>query len=181
MVHKSQSYSIWWYFYMYFNDYVQLCTCRKLKFCSVLIWNENPQFKTKDLKGLWYIKVNLIDKEIGAQCTKQDLHPMFYMTSILWFNNVQSSWPGLPLFFWWLFSTDPVCWNFITSRCIWRFVRLASSEYFFFIMRITVVGDLVSKYSITISAGFFFMSPFWKTTNSEKLMTFLSRLIHGTP
>ena len=23
-------------FYMYFNDYVQLCTCGKLKFCSVL-------------------------------------------------------------------------------------------------------------------------------------------------
>ena len=32
---------------------------------------------------LWYIKVSLTDKEIGAQLTNQDLHGMFNMTSIL--------------------------------------------------------------------------------------------------
>ena len=59
---------------------------------SYVIWNVNLQSKTRDFKVLWYIKFNLIDKEIGAQPIKQDLQQMFNMTSILWFNNVHSSW-----------------------------------------------------------------------------------------
>ena len=37
-----------------------------------------------------------------------------------------------------------------------KLCEVPSSGYFFFIMPITVVGDLVSKYSFTISAAFCF-------------------------
>ena len=59
---------------------------------SCVIRNENPQFKTIDFKVVWYIKVNLIDREIGTQVTKKDLHQMFSLMSILWFNDVQFPW-----------------------------------------------------------------------------------------
>ena len=56
------------------------------------MWNEIAQFKPRNFKVLWYIKVNLIDIEIGTPLTKQNLHQMFDTESILWFNIVQSSW-----------------------------------------------------------------------------------------